>query len=101
LLERLSRKLGAEISINNKSIDQDIDFLIRFEHLNEDFQTVCEKLGIPCTPLPQKNASKREHYSTYYDDELIELVGTKFAEEIALGSYEFETVTSTSSRQAA
>ena len=67
----------------------DIDFLMRFEYLNEDFKTVCKKIDIPAPSLPKRNASTRQHYTAYYDDELVKLVSCKFAKEIELGDYAF------------
>ncbi len=66
-----------------------IDLLMRFEHLNQDFAKVCRKIGIPVCSLPVRNQSTRGHYSQYYDEELIEMVSLKFKDEIALGSYKF------------
>src|SRR6266540_14533 len=59
-----------------------VDYIIRFENLAEDFRTVCGKVGISAATLPRYNRSNREHYSKYYDDELRELVRTQFAAEI-------------------
>ena len=83
-------KIGVQRPIGNKKIDTDIDYLIRFERLNNDFKVVCEKLDIPHSPLPKRNSSDREHYSKYYDDELKEIVRNKFIEEIEFGNYSFE-----------
>jgi hypothetical protein len=68
---------------------QNLDFLMRFESLEADFATVCEKIGITGRPLPHRNRSERAHYSRYYDEELRELVARKYQEEIILGEYEF------------
>lgn len=71
-------------------LDGDIDFLMRFERLDEDFMVVCEKTGIPHVQLPHRNKSERAHYSHYYDEELKEVVRNKFGEEIDFGGYHFE-----------
>lgn len=71
-------------------LDGDIDFLMRFERLDQDFKLVCEKIGIPHVQLPHRNKSERAHYSNYYDEELKEVVRNKFREEIAFGDYRFE-----------
>lgn len=74
-------------------LDRDIDYLIRFETLNDDFNTACKKIGLPATTkLPVRNRSDRKHYSHYYDDELRTLVKQKFANEIAYGGYMFENM---------
>ena len=75
---------------NHTPLDQEIDFLMRFEHLQEDFNTVCSKLNIPSTKLPHVNTSGKKHYSAYYDRELVALIQEKFREEIAWGGYHFE-----------
>jgi len=67
-----------------------VDYIMRFENLAEDFRTVCGKVGISAATLPQYNRSNREHYSKYYDDELRELVRTQFAAEIERFGYTFE-----------
>ena len=66
------------------------DYVMRFENLADDFRTVCGALGISPTTLPQYNRSSREHYSKYYDDELRELVRTRFAAEVGRFGYTFE-----------
>ncbi len=79
-----------EIILSSKAVDSDIDFIMRFEFLNDDFKQVCEILNIPFLPLPHRNKSNREHYSRYYDVELIKLVEDKFKEEIELGRYTYK-----------
>ncbi len=58
-------------------------------NLNDDFKKVCERIGIPWTPLPIRNKSKREPYAIYYDDDLAKLVRNRFSEEIIFFGYEF------------
>jgi hypothetical protein len=67
-----------------------VDYIMRFENLAEDFRTVCRTLAIMPPTLPRHNRSSREHYSKYYDDELRELVRTRFAAEIERFCYTFE-----------
>jgi len=67
-----------------------VDYIMRFENLAQDFRTVCGKVGISAATLPRYNRSNREHYSKYYDDELRELVRTQFAAEIERFGYTCE-----------
>ncbi len=67
----------------------DVDFVIRFEKLQEDFDTVCDRLGIGRHALPHRNRSKSGAPSEYYDDELIRLVGRRFRCDIEASGYEF------------
>ena len=67
-----------------------VDCIMRFENLIDDFRTVCSRLEISTATLPRYNRSTREPYSKYYDDELRELVRTRFAAEIERFGYTFE-----------
>lgn len=91
LLNRV-KTLRQYISTNEENdIQQEIDYLIRFERLNEEFSKVCKLLNITIIKLPVRNKSSRRHYSYYYDDELIEMVRKKFWEEIEYGRYTYES----------
>ncbi|MCC5987909.1 MAG: sulfotransferase family 2 domain-containing protein [Pararhodobacter sp.] len=66
-----------------------VDIVLRFEHLDEDFAGLCDRLGIGRHALPHINASKRNHYRSYYNDHAIDLVANKFAAEITRFGYSF------------
>ena len=80
--------LGFFNSLGYRSF-KNLDYFIRFENLNDDFKFVCEKIGIPKEELPHYNKSEHEHYSTYYDEELINLVKNHFNIEIKYFGYKF------------
>jgi hypothetical protein len=69
---------------------ENVNYIMRFENLVEDFRTVCNALGISPMALPLYNRSDREHYSRYYNDQLRELVHARFAAEIERFGYTFE-----------
>jgi len=66
------------------------DFLVRFEHLQDDFNVVCDRLGKPRRALPHLNGSQRQcSYRQYFDLETRQLAEAMFAEDIAAFGYKF------------
>jgi hypothetical protein len=70
-----------------------VDFLGRFETLEEDFRRALDEIGVKFDkPLPRAKSGVRRdsrHYRDYYDEYTRNMVGDWYAREIKLLSYSF------------
>jgi chondroitin 4-sulfotransferase 11 len=67
----------------------DIDYIMRFENLSNDFEVIKKKLDAN-RGLIHKNAASHNNYKSYYTDEIKEFVTEKFKEDIERFNYSFE-----------
>lgn len=70
-------------------LDGDIDRVLRFEALREDFEALCRDLSLPPVSLNHRNAGAKRNYREFYDDETRAMVADRYVEEIEFGSYSF------------
>ena len=66
-----------------------VDFIGRFESLNNDLKTICEKINVEYTPLPHKNKSTHKPYQEYYNSRTKDLVACIYREKIEMFNYQF------------
>ena len=66
-----------------------VDFVGRYENLNEDWSKICQTLQVPALPLGRENQVVRQDYRVFYDNESRELVANRFARTIELFEYRF------------
>jgi hypothetical protein len=65
-----------------------MDFVGRYENLQDDFNSLRAKLGITQT-LPHLNKSNHRDYRSYYNDHTQQLVAEHFKADIELFGYSF------------
>lgn len=74
-------------SINGKVV---LDFIGKFENLNEDLKIIFNKLNLPLTTLPQEKKiyrKNKENYRNYYNENSKKIVEKNYKEEIRLFGY--------------
>lgn len=68
-------------------------FFVRFEHLNEDMENLCQKIGIPynADELPKKKVGKKniKTYKDHYDEETRDIIERAYEWETKVFGYEF------------
>jgi hypothetical protein len=65
-----------------------VDFIGRFERLDEDFGEICRRAGIRAT-LRHSNRSRHDDYRSLYTDATRELIAEHFRPDIELFGYSF------------
>ena len=80
--------------LQSEIIGSELDMIMRYESLELDFNTLCEKLGIqkelPYFHAKSGRVEKRKHYSHYYNDDLKDIVSKNFEVDIMRFGYSFE-----------
>ena len=66
-----------------------LDFVGKFENLQEDFDKVCKIIDIPSQKLNIVNTSKHEHYTKYYNEDTKNMIGDYYRKDIEYFDYEF------------
>jgi hypothetical protein len=72
----------------------EMDYICRFETIDDDFKAVCKQIGAAVTELPRvlvdnRNPASRPHYREDYDEALAELVAGVYADDIDQLHYRF------------
>lgn len=65
----------------------DVDFIVRYERLHQDLQTLCAHLGVEPQELGHKKAGIHQDYRTYYTPETARDVYHRFREDFEVLGY--------------
>ena len=66
-----------------------VNYIGRFEHIDEEFKNICNIIGISAT-LPKINVSNTIPYQTYYNANTKRMIQKTFEPDISLFKYSFE-----------
>jgi hypothetical protein len=65
------------------------DYIGRVETMQQSFEFIASKIGVPAVQLDKVNATERSAYRDYYDQELIDGVAKLYADDLKLFEYDF------------
>jgi hypothetical protein len=83
----ISKHLGQQHDYTKNS---ELNFIGRFENLQEDFEKVLSFIGhTPSIYLTKENSSKHEHYSHYFNQKTKDLVAKIYHDDIHVFDYSF------------
>ena len=69
-----------------------VDYVGKFENRDADLEYIGKKINCELRHghVNSTDARKGRHYSEFYDDEMVEMVRSAYAEDIEMFGYEFE-----------
>lgn len=70
-----------------------VDFVVRYEKLEDDYLELCKRTGLPTTAIPHLKGGirkKERHYTEYYDDDTRDIVAELHKNDIKLFDYSFD-----------
>lgn len=62
-----------------------------FINLEKNFEYICKRIGLPYKSILKYNFTNHQHYTVYYDNDLINLVYQQYKEDIKYFKYEYGT----------
>jgi len=65
------------------------DLVGRVEEMQQSYDEICAKIGIPTAQLEQANSSRHGDYRQYYDQQLIDGVAKLYGKDLSLFGYDF------------
>jgi hypothetical protein len=77
-------------SVYLNMLDEDLDYIVRFEQLEKGFQHIKGLLGTKDLSLPRLEVSSHRRYQDYYDAETRQIVRNLYQQDIHCYGYEFD-----------
>ena len=70
-------------------LDEDVNYIGRYEDLQDDFNIVCANIGIEPYILPKFNVSEHNEWKSYYTDDSEKLVNEIFQDDFETFNYDY------------
>ena len=77
------------LQLSDDNGDIALDVVGRYETLQQSYDEICRRIGIPGKDLERKNPSQHAAFTEYYDDELRDIVAEYYRDDLAAFGYEF------------
>jgi hypothetical protein len=74
---------------DNYSGEYIINYIGRFEYIQEDFNEICAEIGISCESLPHMLKTKHNHYREYYNAKTKDFIAKRYKRDISEFGYDF------------
>jgi len=65
------------------------DYVGRVEQMQQSYDQICARIGIPTRPLDKINTSQRGDYRQYYDEQSIGGIRQRYGRDLELFGYDF------------
>lgn len=75
--------------LTNAAGELEMDFIGRVERMQDDYDAICARIGIPSRPLDKVNGSRRGDYRQYYDRALMDGVAELYRGDLERFGYTF------------
>lgn len=75
--------------LTNEAGALEMDFIGRVERMQDDYDAICARVGIPSRPLDKVNGSRRGDYRQYYDRALMDGVAELYRGDLDRFGYTF------------
>ena len=77
------------LQLTGESGEISLDVVGRYETLQQSYDEICARIGIPSTDLERKNPSQHAAFTDYYDDELRDIVKDFYSDDLRIFGYDF------------
>ena len=67
----------------------DLDFIGKVENIDNDWEILCNKINIPHQKLGHYTKNSYNKYTTYYDNETIDIVSEWYKKDLQIFNYKF------------
>ena len=88
--KRLHYQIQSSLFETLEGYSLNLDFIGKVENIKNDWEKLCNMANIPYQELGHYAKRNHNHYTTYYDDEIVKIVSKWYKRDLELFNYKFE-----------